>query len=62
MTLVIHNEQIIPALAFMTLGIVIVFAVMHFFSHMRKRRERERTPLTRSSENKRANEGSVIQK
>jgi hypothetical protein len=56
----INNEQIIPALAFMTLGIVIAFAIFQFFSIMRKRRQRQQTPLTRASEEKRARQGSVI--
>jgi len=57
----IHDDQIIPVLAFMTLGITIVIAIVQFFSVMRKRRQREQTPLTRSSEAKRTREGSVIQ-
>jgi hypothetical protein len=57
----INNEQIIPALAFMTLGIVLAFAIMQFVSIMRRRRERQNTPLTRASETKRARQGSVIQ-
>ena len=56
----INNEQIIPALAFMTLGIVIAVAIVQLFSIMKKRRERQHTPLTRSSESKRKREGSVI--
>jgi hypothetical protein len=56
------TDQLIPALAFMTLGIVIAFAIFQFFSVMRRRRERQQTPLTRASETKRAREGSVIQK
>ncbi len=60
--MIINNEQIIPALAFMTLGIVIAFAIIQFVSHMRKRRQREQTPLTRASEAKRERQGSVIQK
>ncbi len=58
--MVINNDQIIPTLAFMTLGIVIVVAVVQYFTHMRKRNQREQTPLTRSSEEKRSREGSVI--
>jgi hypothetical protein len=56
------TDQLIPALAFMTLGIVIAFAIFQFFSVMRRRRERQQTPLTRASETKRTREGSVIQK
>ncbi len=56
----INNDQIIPALAFMTLGIVIAVAIIQFFSIMRKRRQRQQTPLTRASEEKRARQGSVI--
>jgi hypothetical protein len=59
---VLNNDQIIPALAFMTFGIVIVYAIGHFFSAMRKRNERQQTPLTRSSEQKREREGSIIKK
>ncbi len=58
--LLINNDQIIPTLAFMTLGIVIVIAIVQFFSIMRKRKQREQTALTRSSEEKRARHGSVI--
>jgi hypothetical protein len=58
----IVNDQIIPALAFMTLGIVLAFAIIQFFSIMRRRRERQNTPLTHASEVKRARQGSVIQK
>lgn len=56
----INNDQIIPALAFMTLGIVLVIAIAQIISTMRKRREREQTPLTQSSEAKRDRRGSVI--
>ncbi len=55
------TDQVIPALAFMTLGIVIAFAIFQFFSVMRRRRERQNTPLTRASETKRVRQGSVIQ-
>jgi hypothetical protein len=58
----INNDQIIPALAFMTLGIVLAFAIIQFYSIMKRRRERQRTPLTQASEHKRARQGSVIQK
>ena len=58
----LNNEQIIPALAFRTFGIVIVYAIMHFFSAMRKRNQRQKTHLTRSSEQKRDREGSIIKK
>ncbi len=58
----ITTDQVIPALAFMTLGIVIAFAIFQFFSIMRRRRERQQTPLTQASELKRARQGSVIEK
>ena len=56
------TDQLIPALAFMTLGIVIVFGIMQGFSIAKKRRERQDTPLTHASEVKRARQGSIIQK
>ncbi|MBT3071779.1 hypothetical protein KKP04_12980 [Rhodomicrobium sp. Az07] len=52
----ISNEYIIPTLAFMTLGIVLVFAGVHFARFMQKRRERQNTPLVRRSENTRDRE------
>jgi len=58
----INNEQIIPALAFLTFGIVIVYAIVQLFSAMRTRGERQQTPLTRASEQTRAREGSIIKK
>ena len=54
--------QFIPALAFMTLGFVIAYAAMSYVNVSRKRRERQDTPLTRSSEAKRTNQGSIILK
>ena len=56
------TDQVIPALAFMTLGIVIAFAIFSFFNVMRRRRERQQTPLTQASELKRARQGSIIEK
>ena len=57
----LSTEQIIPALAFLTFGIAIVYAIVNFFSITRKR-EGEQSPLTRASEQRRAREGSVIEK
>ncbi len=58
----LNTDQVIPALAFMTLGIVIVFAIMQFFSIMKRRRQRQQTPLTQASELKRSRQGSIIEK
>jgi hypothetical protein len=57
----LSTEQVIPALAFLTFGIVIVYAIVHFFSTTRKR-EGQQSPLTRASEQRRAREGSIIEK
>jgi hypothetical protein len=52
----INNENIIPTLAFVTLGIVLVFVAVHFARFRQRRRERQNTPLVRRSENSRENE------
>ena len=57
----LNTEQVIPALAFLTLGIAIVYAIVHFFSTTQKR-EGDQSPLTRASELRRAREGSIIEK
>jgi hypothetical protein len=57
----LSTDQVIPALAFMTFGIVIVYAIVSFFRTMKGRSEHQQTPLTRASEEKRARHGSIIQ-
>ena len=58
----LNTDQIIPALAFMTFGIVIVYAIVHFFRTSKRHGEDRQSALTQSSERKRDREGSIIQK
>ena len=58
----LNTEQVIPALAFMTFGIAIIYAIVHFFRTTKRQGEHQQTPLTRASERTRAREGSIIQK
>ena len=58
----LSTEQLIPTLAFMTFGIVIVYAIVHFFRTSKRQGEDRQSPLTRASEQKRARQGSIIQK
>ena len=58
----ISDNAIIPVLAFVTLGIVIVIAVVQYISIQRKRNQREQTPMTQASENKRSDRGSMFPK
>ena len=58
----LSTEQLIPALAFTTLGVAIIYAIVHFFWTSKRRGDRQQTPLTQASERKRANEGSIIRK
>ena len=58
----LSTDQVIPALAFMTLGLVLVYAIMNYFRTMKRKSERQQTPLTRASEEKRDHQGSIIQK
>ncbi len=61
-SLLLSTEQLIPALAFMTFAIVIVYAIVHFFRTSKRAGEDRQSHLTRASEQKRAREGSIIQK
>ncbi len=58
----LSSEQLIPALAFMTLGIAILYAIVNFFRTAKRQGERQQTHLTRTSEQTRAREGSIIKK
>lgn len=58
----LSTEQLIPALAFMTFGIAIIYAIVHFFRTSKKQGEDRQSALTRASEQKRAREGSIIRK
>ncbi len=60
--LLLNTEQLVPALAFMTFAIVIVYALVHFFRTSKTEGEHRHSPLTRASEQKRAREGSIIKK
>ncbi len=55
----LSTEQLIPALAFTTLGIAILYAIVNFFRTAKRQGERQQTPLTRASERTRAREGSI---
>ncbi len=55
-----NYEQFIPALAFMTLGFVLAFAIMSLVNVMRKRNVRQDTPMTHASEGKRSKQGSMF--
>ncbi|KAI94601.1 hypothetical protein T281_10170 [Rhodomicrobium udaipurense JA643] len=55
----INNENIIPTLAFVTLGIVLVFALVHLSRFMQRRRERQNTSLVQRSETTRDREQSA---
>ncbi len=57
-----NNDQIIPVLAFVTLGIVIVIGIMQYISIQRRRNLREETPITQASERKRSDRGSMFPK
>lgn len=59
---VLSTEQFIPTLALMTLGIVAVYAIVNFFRTKQRQGDRQQTPLTRTSENKRARDGSIVRK
>ncbi|MFT4080113.1 hypothetical protein [Rhodomicrobium sp.] len=56
----INNENIIPTLAFVTLGIVLVFAAVHFARFMQRRRERQNTELVQRSEKTRERQRSAF--
>lgn len=58
----LSTEQLIPALAFMTLGIAIAYAIVTFFRTAKRQGERQQTPLTQASERTRQREGSIIRK
>ncbi len=58
----LSTDQVIPALAFMTFAIAIVYAIVHFFRTSKRAGEDRQSPLTRASERRRSREGSIIQK
>ena len=58
----ISDNAIIPVLAFVTLGIVIVIAIAQYISIQRSRNLREQTPITQASEKKRSDRGSMLPK
>jgi hypothetical protein len=48
--IIMEGDQIIPVLAFVTLGIVLVYAIAQFMWTQRKKRQRQDTPLVQHSE------------
>ncbi len=58
----LNSDQLIPALAFMTFGIAIIYAIVHFFWTSKRAGEDRQSALTRASEQTRDREGSIIKK
>ena len=57
-----NSDQLIPTLLFTTLGLVLAVGIFQYVWTMRKKRERENTPLTQTSEDQRRSGDSVVNK